>query len=146
MDLSALAGAEAAGLVTLDSGRVEFRHPLARSAIYADAPAWQRRGAHRALAGALPDLDVDRRAWHLAAAATGPDEAASAALEQAGARSRDRSAYATATVAYEPSSAGPAPATTAARPPAPGGGGGGLARRARRPGGRAAGRGPRGHQ
>ncbi len=50
VDLSALAGAEAAGLVTLDSGRVEFRHPLARSAIYADAPAGQRRDAHRALA------------------------------------------------------------------------------------------------
>jgi DNA-binding CsgD family transcriptional regulator len=101
VDLSALADAEAAGLVTLDSGRVDFRHPLARSAIYADAPAGQRRDAHRALAGALPDRDVDRRAWHLAAAATGPDEAASAALEQAGARSRDRSAYATAAGAYE---------------------------------------------
>ena len=101
VDLSALAGAEAAGLVTLASGRVEFRHPLARSAIYAGAPAGQRRAAHRALAGALPDRDVDRRAWHLAAAATGPDGAASAALEQAGARSRDRSAYATAAAAYE---------------------------------------------
>src|SRR6202034_2261852 len=101
VDLSALAGAEAAGLVTLDSGRVEFRHPLARSAIYADAPAGQRRDAHRALAGALPDRDVDRRAWHLAAAATGPDQAASAALEQAGARSRGRSAYTTAAAAYE---------------------------------------------
>src|SRR5580704_2527663 len=101
VDLSALAGAEAAGLVRLDSGRVEFRHPLARSAIYADAPARQRRDAHRALAGALPDRDVDRRAWHLAAAATGPDGAASAAMEQAGARSRGRSAYATAAAAYE---------------------------------------------
>src|SRR3984957_12550507 len=99
VDLSALAGAEAAGLVTLDSGRVEFRHPLARSAIYADAPAGPRRDAHRALAGALPDGDVDRRAWHLAAAATGPDQAASAALEQAGARSRGRSADATAAAA-----------------------------------------------
>jgi DNA-binding CsgD family transcriptional regulator len=100
-DLSALAAAESAGLVRLEAGTVEFRHPLARSAIYADAPAGQRRDAHRALAAALPDRDVDRRAWHLAAAATGPDESASAALEQAGARGRERSAYATAAAAYE---------------------------------------------
>jgi DNA-binding CsgD family transcriptional regulator len=44
---------------------------------------------------------VDRRAWHLAAAAAGTDESASAALEQAGARGRDRSAYATAAAAFE---------------------------------------------
>jgi DNA-binding CsgD family transcriptional regulator/GNAT superfamily N-acetyltransferase len=101
IDLSALAAAEGAGLVTLHAGTVEFRHPLARSAVYADAPAAQRRAAHRALAAALPDRDVDRRAWHLAAAAAGPDEAASAALAQAAARGRDRSAYPTATAAFE---------------------------------------------
>ena len=100
LDLSVLATAEGSGLVTFGAGTVEFRHPLARSAIYADAPAGQRRDAHRALAAALPDRDGDRRAWHLAAAATGPDEPASAALEQAGARGRDRSAYATAAAAY----------------------------------------------
>ncbi|MDE3129844.1 MAG: AAA family ATPase, partial [Acidobacteriota bacterium] len=92
IDLEALAVAESAGLVTLHAGTVEFRHPLARSAIYADAPAAQRRDAHRALAAALPDRDVDRRAWHLAAAVIGTDDAASAALEQAGTRGRDRSA------------------------------------------------------
>jgi len=101
IDLSALAAAESAGLVTLHAGVVEFRHPLARSAIYADAPASQRRDAHRALAAALPDGDIDRRAWHLAAAAAGTDETASAALEQAGVRGRDRSAYATAAAAFE---------------------------------------------
>jgi DNA-binding CsgD family transcriptional regulator len=101
IDLSSLAGAESAGLVSLGAGSVEFRHPLARSAVYAQAPAEQRRAAHRALAAALPDRDVDRRAWHLAAAAVGIDDAASAALEQAGARSRDRSAYATASAAFE---------------------------------------------
>ena len=99
--LPALAAAESAGLVTLHAGEVTFRHPLARSAIYADAPASQRRDAHRALAAALPDRDIDRRAWHLAAAAAGTDETASAALEQAGIRGRDRSAYATAAVAFE---------------------------------------------
>ena len=100
-DLSALAAAESAGLVTLHAGVVAFRHPLARSAIYADAPASQRRAAHRALAAALPDRDIDRRAWHLAAAAAGTDESASAALQQAGTRGRDRSAYATAAAAFE---------------------------------------------
>jgi len=101
IDLSALAAAESARLVRLHAGVVEFRHPLARSAIYADAPASQRREAHRALAAALPDRDIDRRAWHLAAAAAGTDETASVALEQAGSRGRDRSAYATATAAFE---------------------------------------------
>ncbi len=100
-DLSALADAESAGLVRLHAGVLEFRHPLARSAIYAEAAPAQRRAAHRALAAALPDRDIDRRAWHLAAAAAGTDDSASAALEQAGARSRDRSAYATAAAAFE---------------------------------------------
>jgi DNA-binding CsgD family transcriptional regulator len=101
IDLASLADAESAGLVSLFPGMVEFRHPLARLAIYTDAPADQRRGAHRALATALPDRDVDRRAWHLAAAAAGTDESASAALEQAGGRAGDRSAYAAAAAAFE---------------------------------------------
>ncbi|HET7046914.1 MAG TPA: AAA family ATPase [Solirubrobacteraceae bacterium] len=101
IDLAALAAAEIAGLIALGAGTVEFRHALARSAIYADAPAQERRDAHRALAGALPDRDVDRRAWHLASAAIGPDDAASAALEQAGVRARDRSAYAASAAAFE---------------------------------------------
>ena len=101
VNLSALSAAESAGLVTLRAGLVEFRHPLARSAIYAAAPAAQRRDAHRALATILPDRDGDRRAWHLAAAATGADDSASAALEQAATRGRERSAYAAATSAFE---------------------------------------------
>jgi DNA-binding CsgD family transcriptional regulator len=101
LEVADLAAAESAGLVSLRDGRVEFRHPLARSAIYGEAPAEQRREVHRALAGALPDRDVDRRAWHLAVAAVGPDDAASAALEQAAARARERSAYAVAATAFE---------------------------------------------
>lgn len=100
-DLEELPAAEQAGLLSLRAGRLDFRHPLVRSAIYARAPAEQRRAAHRALANALPDRDVDRRAWHLAAAATGPDGAACAALAQAGERARARSAYPTAAVAFE---------------------------------------------
>ncbi len=101
VELDSLARAERAGLIRLAAGRVEFRHPLARSAIYAQADGEERRAAHRALAAALPDRDVDRRAWHLAAASVGPDESASAALEQAADRARDRGAYATAAAAYE---------------------------------------------
>src|SRR5579875_1873308 len=101
VDLSALALAEAAGLVAIRPGRVEFRHPLARSAIYSHAPASLRRAAHRALAAALPDRELDRRAWHLASAAAGVDESASAALAQAGARAADRSGYAAAAGAFE---------------------------------------------
>ncbi len=100
-DVRDLVAAEAAGLVALAPGAVAFRHPLARAAVYAEAPAGERRAAHAALAAALPDHDVDRRAWHLAAAAVGPDDRAAAALEQAGERARDRSAYAVASSAFE---------------------------------------------
>ena len=101
VELSALSAAERTGLVSIRAGSVEFRHPLARSAIYAGARPEERRAMHRALASALPDRDIDRRAWHLASAAAGVDEQASAALEQAGVRARDRSAYATAALAFE---------------------------------------------
>jgi DNA-binding CsgD family transcriptional regulator len=96
-----LAEAERAGLVRLSGGLLEFRHPLARSAVYASASPEERRAAHRALANALPDLDLDRRAWHLAAAAAGPDETASTALERAALRARERTAYAVAAVTFE---------------------------------------------
>ena len=96
-----LVPAEGARLVALREGRVEFRHALARSALYGAAPAEEQRAAHRALASALPDHEVDRRAWHLALATVGPDAAASSALEQAGARAYQRSAYAEAAAAYD---------------------------------------------
>jgi DNA-binding CsgD family transcriptional regulator len=101
LDVSDLVPAEAAALIGVTDARVEFRHPLVRSAVYGDAPPDLRREAHRALAGALPDTDADRRAWHLALAAFGPDEAASSALEQAGLRARQRSAYDVSSRAFE---------------------------------------------
>jgi DNA-binding CsgD family transcriptional regulator len=101
LELSDLVPAEAAGLITVRDSRVEFRHPLARSAIYAAAAADRRRALHQALARALPDSEADRRAWHLALAAFGPDDAASSALQQAGQRAYQRSAYEVASRAFE---------------------------------------------
>lgn len=88
-----LAPAEDGALVAVRADRVEWRHPLARSAVYAAASPERCRAVHRALADVLPDADADRRAWHLALASIGPDEAASAALEEAARRARERSAY-----------------------------------------------------
>lgn len=99
--LDTLEEAENHKLVELHPGHIEFVHPLARSAIYADASPQERRHAHRALAAALPDTDVDRRAWHLAQAAIGPDDAACSALEQSAIRSRDRNAYDVASRTFE---------------------------------------------
>jgi hypothetical protein len=82
---------EAAGVERLVSWepRVRFRHPLIRSATYYAALAAARRGAHQALAAVTdPEVDPDRRAWHLAEAATGPDEQVAAELLAAVSRGR----------------------------------------------------------
>lgn len=52
LDIDDLAAAEVAGLVTVGPGEIEFTHPLARAAMYADAAAPERREAHAALAAA----------------------------------------------------------------------------------------------
>lgn len=101
LEVADLEAAEEAGLVATGEGQLWFRHPLVRSAIYNDAPPGRRREAHRALAGALPDAEVDRRAWHLGMSVLGPDAAACSALEQAGTRARERSAYDVSSRAFE---------------------------------------------
>jgi DNA-binding CsgD family transcriptional regulator len=97
--------AEAAGLIEVDQGVVRFRHPLVRSALYQSTSPAERRAAHRTLAVAFGSLGTpwaaERQAWHLAAAATGPDEDAAAALDDAARAAAERRSYAAAVDLYE---------------------------------------------
>ena len=86
--------ADAEQLLSIGS-RVRFRHPLVRSAAYVAGSPEDRRAAHLTLAAATDaQADPERRVWHLAAAATGPDEDVATALEQAAAKIQARAGLA----------------------------------------------------
>lgn len=96
----ALGAAERAGMIQVAAGRVSFVHPLMRGAAFHAVSYESRLAAHRALAEELRD-QPDRRAWHLAASATGPDEEVALALEQAAGRAQERHGYAGTAAALE---------------------------------------------
>jgi DNA-binding CsgD family transcriptional regulator len=90
IDMAAAAPAVDAGLLQV-RGRVEFAHPLVRSAAYRAAATDDRYRVHRALANATDAAaDPDRRAWHRARATPGPDEDVAAELERSAGRAQSR--------------------------------------------------------
>jgi DNA-binding CsgD family transcriptional regulator len=93
-DATAATAAEERSLLSIRE-TVKFRHPLIRSAVYYGAPLAERARVHAALADVAGDLgEIDLRAWHLAAAATDPDDAVATELERAAERTRDRGDWA----------------------------------------------------
>ena len=96
VEAQAAAPASAAGLIDF-GGRVRFRHPLVRSAVYRSASPEDRQRAHRALAEATDlETDPDRRAWHLANATPALDETVAGELELSAGRAQARGGLAAA--------------------------------------------------
>jgi DNA-binding CsgD family transcriptional regulator len=101
LGIDAAAPATAAGLIELGTG-VRFCHPLLRSATYRAATVSDRQAIHRAFAEATdPDADPDRRAWHRAHAAQGPDESVARELERSAGRAQRRGGVAAAAAFLE---------------------------------------------
>jgi DNA-binding CsgD family transcriptional regulator len=97
----AAAPAQGAGLIDIGA-RVRFHHPLVRSAAYRGASPHARQEVHRVLAAATdPQVDPDRRAWHRAHAAAGPDEEVAVELERSASRAQSRGGVAAAAAFLE---------------------------------------------
>jgi DNA-binding CsgD family transcriptional regulator len=96
IDIAAVDPAVDAGLLRVGE-RIEFTHPLVRSAAYRSAAASDRRRVHGALAEATdPATDPDRHAWHRAEATPGPEDEVADELERSAGRAQARGGVAAA--------------------------------------------------
>jgi DNA-binding CsgD family transcriptional regulator len=82
------------GVIELEESRVRFTHPLLASICLEQATGRERRAVHRALAGAVADVEEQGR--HLALAAEGPDSGVASQLDQAAEHAAARGAPAAA--------------------------------------------------
>jgi DNA-binding CsgD family transcriptional regulator len=94
-----LADAEAAGITRMTPDSIELSHPLMRTAIRDAVGPDAMREAHAALARVV--VDADKRAWHLASATIGPDEAVANVLEAVAVVADRRGAWAAAAATWE---------------------------------------------
>jgi DNA-binding CsgD family transcriptional regulator len=93
IDVAAFEPAVSAKLIDLDVAEARFRHPLVRSAIHQAADLAVRQKVHAALAGVIEDQD--RKLWHRAAAAMGPDDELAGELDLMARRAQRRGAGST---------------------------------------------------
>jgi DNA-binding CsgD family transcriptional regulator len=101
LSADAAAPATEAGLCEFGA-LVRFRHPLVRTIAYQAGSLAERRHAHAAIAEVTDaEVDPDRRAWHRAHAAAGPDEAVADELERSAARALARGGQAAAAAFLE---------------------------------------------
>ena len=118
LGLGMTAAGPAADAALLSVGaRVEFAHPLVRSAAYRSATPDDRCRVHRALAASTDsERDPDRRVWHLSRATAGTDEEIATELERSAGRAQARGGVAAAAAFLERAAAlSPDPAERARR-------------------------------
>jgi DNA-binding CsgD family transcriptional regulator len=100
--------AEDAGLITYQHGQPEFRHPLIRAAAYRTSSSAGRRRAHlvaaQVLEQSMSSAALERRAWHLVAARTAPNEAIAETLQIAADKEFAAANYTVAGKLYQRSS------------------------------------------
>jgi DNA-binding CsgD family transcriptional regulator len=91
----------AAGIIEF-TGRVQFLHHRARSAVYWAASPADRQRVHRALAASTdPHADPHRLAWHLAHASAALDEDVASVIEEVAGSAGNRGGLAASAMFYE---------------------------------------------